>query len=78
METGAKVVPGMKHQTTACLVPLHLQARAYQALQNIQQHRKRSNRDNIWPQKVPSLLLCERGEYNYRSQTTSSNLQKMM
>ena len=26
--------------------------------------------------KTPSLLLCKRGEYNHRSKTTSSNLQR--
>ena len=38
---------------------------------NIQQHREAL--DSI----IPSLLLCERGEYKYRSQSTSHNIQKM-
>ena len=42
----------------------------------IQLHRKRGTRYARWTQKVPSILFCKRGEYNHRSQTTSSNLQK--
>ena len=33
-------------------------------------------RYTTWAQEVPSLRLCERGEYNNRSQTASSNLQE--
>ena len=43
----------------------------------IEQHWKRGTMFTTWSQKAPSLLLCERGEYNNnRSQTTSSNLYK--
>ena len=42
----------------------------------IKQHWKRITRYTIWAQKVPSLLLCGRGGYNNRSQTTSGNLQE--
>ena len=66
----------MKHQTTAYWGPLHSQARACKVQKKIQQHRKRGTRHTAWTQKVMPLPLCKRGEYNYRSQTTSSNIQK--
>ena len=71
-----QVALGMKHQATAYSDLFHLWARACQAGKKIEQHTKRINRCTIWPQKVPSLLLCERGEYNHRSQTTHSNIRK--
>ena len=37
----------------------------------IQQHGKRETRYTIQTQKVSSLLLCKRGEYNHRLHTTS-------
>ena len=42
----------------------------------IQQHWKRGTRYTTQAQEVPLLLLCERGECNNRSQTTSSNFQE--
>ena len=36
---------------------------------------KRDNGYTEQTQMFPSLLLCKRGEYNHRSQTTISNLQ---
>ena len=30
----------------------------------------------LYRQKISTLLLCERGEYNYRLQTTSCNIEK--
>ena len=42
----------------------------------IQQHWKRGTRYATSGKEVPTLLFCKRGEYNNRSQTTSSNLQE--
>ena len=42
----------------------------------IYQHWMRGTRYTAWAQEVPSLLLCLRGEYNNKSQTTSRNLQE--
>ena len=41
-----------------------------------QQHWKRGTRYTTWAWEVPSLLLCKSGEYNNRSQTTTSNLKE--
>ena len=66
----------MKHWTIASSVPLHLLARASLGPKKVQQYWKRNIGHTIWPWKIPSLLLCERGKYNYRSQTTCCHFQK--
>ena len=43
----------------------------------IQQHWKRGTRYITWAQEAPSLPLCQRGQYNNRSQTASSILQEI-
>ena len=42
----------------------------------IQQHRKEGTRHTYWSQKVSSLLLHKRDEYNHRSQTVSCKAQE--
>ena len=42
----------------------------------IQQHRKRSTKYTVWTQKIQLSLICRTVEYNHRSQTPSSNIQK--
>ena len=46
------------------------------AEKTIQQHRKRSPRHTIHTWKIPSLMLCKRGEHTYRSQTSGCNIQE--
>ena len=71
-----QVAPEMKHQTKAYSDPLYFVSKSLSSTEKIQQHTKRSSRYTIWTQKVPSLLLCKGGEYNYRLQTASDNIQK--
>ena len=66
--------------TTSCLKdeapdnnilrPIAFTDKSLAGAEKIQQHRKRSPRHTIRTQKIPLLLLCKRGEDNYRPQTT--------
>ena len=56
--------------------PIIFASKSIQCREEIQQYRKRSIRYITWPRKIPSLLLCKRGEYNYRLQANSGNIQE--
>ena len=69
--------PRDKAPEHSILRPLHLQARACQVQkEDTATFKERYTRYTTWAQEVPSLLLCKRGQYNNRSQTTSRNLQQ--
>ena len=42
----------------------------------MQQYINRSIKYITQPCKIPSLLLCKRGEYNYRPQAAGGNIQE--
>ena len=66
----------IEHQTTAYSDPLHLWQEFIKHKKEIQVHRKEGTRYTTQCQKVPLLLLHNRGEYNHVSQATSCNIQE--
>ena len=50
--------------------------KSIQCREEIQQYRKRSMRYITWPGKISSLVLCKKGDYNYRPQATGGNIQE--
>ena len=66
-----------KHHTTAYSHLSHLQAIACQVQKEDKTTLKeRGTRYTTRASEVPSILLCERGEYDNRSQMASSNFQE--
>ena len=53
-----------------------LKQKSIQQGEELQQYRKRSIRYITWPGKIPSLLLCKRGKYNYKPQAVSGSIQE--